>query len=168
MEMELTIKQMTEFLKAMEEMMETQIGSLAAKWNAYQAKADTDHKEIKEDMKIMHGKIDTNRAEMKAMHEEMMAKLDAHHARMIACLGKTEAMDLAAIPEETESETEHKKVPKEHATVKPVGGLRKRHGGWNLAAKGHDQPEKRTQGNCGSRKQLTAAGRKVTRHAGMA
>jgi hypothetical protein len=52
--------------------------------------------------------IRTNRAEMKAGYEQttarLKAKLDAHHERMMACLGKTEATDLEASPEEMESE----------------------------------------------------------------
>jgi hypothetical protein len=47
----------------------------------------------------------------------MMAMLDVHHKRMVASLGKKEAMDLKANPEENESVAECQEVPKEHAAV---------------------------------------------------
>jgi hypothetical protein len=46
-----------------------------------------------------------------------MAMMDSKPQKLEACLGKTEATDLEANPEETESETEHKEVPKEEAIV---------------------------------------------------
>jgi hypothetical protein len=64
--------------------------------------------------------------------------------------------------EEMQSRVEHQEVPKEHASVKPVGGLRKRHRGWNLAAKRRHKLEEQTWGNCGSQKKLIAAGRSGT------
>jgi hypothetical protein len=76
----------------------------------------------------------------------MMAKLDAHHERMKASVNawqeETKANREATEacldskkpnPEEMESGAEHREVPEEHATVKPVGGLMKQHGGRNLA-----------------------------------
>jgi hypothetical protein len=68
-----------------------------------------------------------------------------------SCLGETEAMDLEANTEETESEVEHEEVPKEEATVETSGALKKRHGDWYLAVRSHSQPKKRTQGNGGPR-----------------
>jgi hypothetical protein len=50
--------------------------------------------------------------------------------------------------------------------VKPVGGLRKRHRDRNLAAEHSSQPEERTWGNCGARKALATAGRKMTSRTG--
>jgi hypothetical protein len=92
-------------------------------------------------LKTMQEKKYTNREanqeEMRASHKEMMAILDAHHERMMACLGKTEATDQKTNPEENESVAELQEVPKEHAEVKPVKRLRKRHRGWNLAAEHH-------------------------------
>jgi hypothetical protein len=79
--------------------------------------------------------------EMKAVQEQMLVKLDArnaelgaHHERMVACLGKTEATELKAKPEENESIAEQQEVPKEDAVVKPVKGWKKRHRGRKLAA----------------------------------
>jgi hypothetical protein len=74
----------------------------------------------------------TNRAEMKAGYEEMTAKLEARDERMTACLGKTEATDLEASPEDKESEAEHEKVPTD-AAVKPFGTKKKRHRDRHLA-----------------------------------
>jgi hypothetical protein len=67
-----------------------------------------------------------------------------------------------------ESGVEHQEVPKEHAAVKAVGGLRKQHEGWNLAAECQHKPEERTQGNCGSQKKLASSGREMTHRAGVA
>jgi hypothetical protein len=79
------------------------------------------------------------REEMKAgqefLKEEMLTKLDAHHERMMAgidsqleemeaCLGKTEATDLMANPEETESWAEYEEVPKEEAAAENFGTLK--------------------------------------------
>jgi hypothetical protein len=61
-----------------------------------------------------------------------------------------------------EPEAEYRKVPKEDAVVKPVVGLRKRHRDWNLAAERRQKQKKRTQGYCGSRKRMTAGGRRMT------
>jgi hypothetical protein len=63
---------------------------------------------------------------------------------------------------------EYQEVPKEDALVQPVGGLRKRHRGHNLAEEHHGQPKEWTQGNCGSWKKLAAASRNMTSHAGVA
>jgi hypothetical protein len=71
----------------------------------------------------------------------LVSRRDAHEEGMMACLGKMEVMDLKANPEEIQSEAEHQEVPKEQATVKPVGGLRKRHRGQNLAAERHCKPK---------------------------
>jgi hypothetical protein len=48
-----------------------------------------------------------------------------------------------------------------------LGGLRRRHRGWNLAEERHCQPMEWTQGNCGSQKKLAAASRKMTSRAGV-
>jgi hypothetical protein len=69
--------------------------------------------------------------------------------------GKIETMALKANPEEMESESEHREVPKEDAIVKPVKGRKKRH-------------KELTRGDCGSRRKLAAACRKVSRHAEVA
>jgi hypothetical protein len=75
---------------------------------------------------------------------------------------------LKANPEEIESETDHREVPKEDAVVKPVAGLRKRHRGWNLAAGRRGEPKELNRGDCGSRRKLAAACRKVSRRARIA
>jgi hypothetical protein len=69
------------------------------------------------------------------------------------------ATELEAKPEKKESEAEYEKVFTEQAAVKPVGGLRKRHRGLNLAAELPQIPKERSRGSCGSRKELTVAGR---------
>jgi hypothetical protein len=86
------------------------------------------------------------------------------------------------LPEATEADTEkiepypgmiqsigdHQEVPKEEAAIMLVGGLRKRRRDWNLAARRHQKPKVRIQASCESRKRLTIAYRKMTRHARVA
>jgi hypothetical protein len=71
-------------------------------------------------------------------------------------------------PEETQSEAVHREVPKEGAAAKSSGALRKRHGSRKPATGSRRKPKERPRGNCGSRKKLSAAGRKMTRRAGVA
>jgi hypothetical protein len=81
-----------------------------------QAKADANLEKMKEDIRINQVKVDANPDKMKeemmarleamiqANHEKIMVMLDGHHKRMEAlmdaCLGKTEATNLEANPEE--------------------------------------------------------------------
>jgi hypothetical protein len=72
---------------------------------------DANQKEIKEDVKTNQAKVDANLKEIRTgqehLEEKMMAKMDFQLEKMEACLGKTEATDLEANPEEIESEVEH-------------------------------------------------------------
>jgi hypothetical protein len=124
------------------------------------AKADANVKEIKEDMKTNQTKADAN---LKETNGEMIAKTDSQLEKMKFCLGKTEATDLEAHPEERESEAVHEEVPKEEAAVQSVVALKKRHGDRNLAVGCRRKPKKRTQGNGGSRKKFAATGRGMNR-----
>jgi hypothetical protein len=123
-----------------------------AKTEASQAKTDANLKEIKEAM----------RAGQKLLKEEMVTKFDAHHERMIAridsqlekmeaSLGRTEATDLAASPEEKECVAVHE------AAVETSGALKEQYGDRNLAVWRRGQPNKRTQGNGGPRKKLAVS-----------
>jgi hypothetical protein len=84
---------------------------------------------------------------------------------MIACQEATEAY-----PEKTETNSEemqsglkHWNVPKEHATVKPDRGWRKRHRGQCLAVGHCIQPKKWAKGNGGFWKKLATDQRRMTR-----
>jgi hypothetical protein len=80
-----------------------------------------------------------------------------------------EAMDLKEPdPEGMKSEVEHWEAPKEDAVGKLVKGRKKQHRGWKHAAEQHGEPMEVTQGDCGSQRKLTAACRKVSRHARVA
>jgi hypothetical protein len=68
---------------------------------------------------------------MKADQEETEASLDRKEPTSL----------------ETKSVAVHEEVPKEDASAKPVGGLRKLHRGRNLAAERRQKPKERTQGN---------------------
>jgi hypothetical protein len=62
----------------------------------------------------------------------MMYTLDDPHERMMAHLGRMEATDLEANPEEIQSEAEHREVHEEHATVETGRALNQQHGDQNL------------------------------------
>jgi hypothetical protein len=68
------------------------------------------------------------------MKASLVSWLDAHHESMMACLGKMEATNLEANPEEMQSKVVHREVPKEDAAVKTGRALNKQHRSRNLAA----------------------------------
>jgi hypothetical protein len=76
--------------------------------------------------------------------------------------------DLKANPEEMESEAEHREVSNEHAAVENGKAPSKRHRDWHLAAGCRRKPNELTQGDCGSRRKLATACRKVSCHARVA
>jgi hypothetical protein len=90
---------------------------------------------------------------------EINAVLKANEERMMAIL----KVGL----EEMKSVAEHQEVPKEEAPDKSSGTMKKRHRGRNLAAGRRGEPKERTRENLGSRKELAAARRRTTRHAGV-
>jgi hypothetical protein len=59
-------------------------------------------------------------------------------------------------------------VPKEDAAVKPVGGLKKRHRGWHIAAGRRRKLKEWTQGKDECRKNFTVARKRMTRRARVA
>jgi hypothetical protein len=67
-----------------------------------------------------------------------------------------------------ESEVEHWEVPMEEAAVKSSGTMKKRHRGRQLVAGQLREPKELTPRECGSRKKLAAACRKVSLHAAVA
>lgn len=85
--------------------------------------------------------MDTYQAKMDAAHKMMMAK-ERMEANMNACPRSEESQGFGGKSRgNKESEAEHEKVPKEHATV-------------DLAKKCHGQPEESNEGNCVSQKKL--------------
>jgi hypothetical protein len=94
--------------------------------------------------------------------------VNAWRKETTACQEATEAnpekMEVSV--EDIQSGAEHREVPKEHAALKSVGGLRKRQRSRNLAAERPDQPKERNR--CGFRGKLAAARRKMARSAGVA
>jgi hypothetical protein len=67
-----------------------------------------------------------------------------------------------------QSVEEHHDVPIEEVAVMPVKGLKKRRRGRKSTAGRRGEPKTLNRGNCGSRKKLAAACRKVSRHATVA
>jgi hypothetical protein len=133
--------QMTKFLTAMEEMMETQIDSLLA--------------EMKDDQEEMAARLEAKmNANLREITEDMRDRREetkADREAMEACLEKTDWQ-----------------VPKQHATVKSSEALTKQHRGRNLAAQRLKELKERTRGNCESQKKLAAASRKMTSRTAMA
>jgi hypothetical protein len=126
--------------------------------------------------------MDIHQASTKSTQEEMKAKLDSHDRKLMtimkagkekqeamreACLGKKEAIDLKANPEETKFNEVYEEVLKEEATVETHGALRKWNGDQHLAIRCHGQLKKWTQGDGGSWKKL-ATHRGMTCWAGVA
>jgi hypothetical protein len=61
-----------------------------------------------------------------------------------------------------QSVAEHQVAPKEDAVVKPVEGRKKRHRDRKPAAGRRGEPKKMTRSDCGARRKLVAACRKVS------
>jgi hypothetical protein len=119
-------------------------------------------------LKTVKGIMAKISAKMDAQHKKMMAMLVAHHERTVASLGKMDAKDFKAIPEEMETVTEHEEIPEEDATVMPVGEPRKRRRVCNLAAERSQKMKERTRGKSRFKRKLAAACRKVSRLAKVA
>lgn len=68
--------------------------------------------ENRELLKAMQEVTDAYQAKMDAAQEKMMAKLNAQDERIMPCIGKTEATNLMANPEQMQSGAEHREDPK--------------------------------------------------------
>jgi Fe2+ transport system protein B len=111
-----------------QERMERQIGSLVS---IMEAARKTDRDEMKQEISAHQEHI---KGMMETQFASLATKLDSWRKDMQANQEASKTIDLKANPEEMESKSEHQEIPKEHATVKPVGGLRKQHRGRKLAA----------------------------------
>jgi hypothetical protein len=89
---------------------------------------------------------------MKTQFCSLTAKLDGWRKEMQADREASRTTDLKANPEEMESGTEHREVPKEEAAVKLSGTTKKRHKGRSGAAGRCGKPEELTREFCGSRR----------------
>jgi hypothetical protein len=85
--------------------------------------------------------------------------------KLIACLGKTDANREKINHGMMQSVVEHQNVPSEEVAVMSVGEPRKRRTVGKSTAGRREEPKERIRGNCGSRRKLAAACRKVSRHA---
>jgi hypothetical protein len=87
-----------------------------------------------------------------------------------ACQETTEASLERKEPasDKMESEAEHWEAPEKDAIVKPVEGQKKRHKGRKQAAGRRREPKELSRGDCGSRRKLAAAFRKVSQRATVA
>jgi hypothetical protein len=115
------------------------------------AKIDAMHEDMKTGRDQRKAERKADQEQRKRMREEIFAK-----------------MDLKANPEERQSVGEHQEIPKEEATVMPVGEPKKRRRNRNLAAERRQKLKERTRGYCGSRNRVTVADRKVSRRAAVA
>jgi hypothetical protein len=114
-------------------------------------------------MYVIIAKMDAHQERMTASVNAWWKEMTACQEAMEACLGKTEAMNLLASPEEIESEAEY-----EEAAVKTFGALKEQYEDWHLAVRRQGQLKRWTQGNSGSQKKLATGCRRMTRHAGVA
>jgi hypothetical protein len=135
------------------------------KMDTMQEKVDADREEMKQGIRAGEEHL---KEEMKAQMSSVVSWMDAQHERMMACLGRMEATGLKGNAEETQSEAEHREVPKEQAEAETGRAPKKQYRGQNLAAECCSQPEEQTQGNGGSWKKLTATGMRMTCHAKVA
>jgi hypothetical protein len=113
---------------------------------------------MKENMQEMTARME---AKLDTSYKKMMAMLDAHHERIMASLGRAEATDFKAIPEEMESVMEHQEIPKEDNAVMPGGEPKKWRRVCNLAVEHRQKMKERTQGKSGYRRKSAATCRKV-------
>jgi hypothetical protein len=105
---------------------------------------------------------------LQLFEEMMMAMLDAHHKSLMASLGLAETNIEKTVhgAEMTQSVEEHQDIPTEDAAVaKPANEQRKWHRSQKSTAGRRREPKELTRGNCGSRRKLAAACRKVPHHA---
>jgi hypothetical protein len=86
---------------------------------------------------------------------------DEWKAEMMACLGKTEATDLETNSEMIQPVGEHQEVPKEQSSLETGRAPKKKHKSRCLASERRQKPKEGTRGNCGFRKRLAVAGRKM-------
>jgi hypothetical protein len=71
---------------------------------------------------------------------------------------KLDTTDLEANPEKSDAVAEHQEAPKEETAVETIEVFIDQNGDHHLAVRHRRQPKKRTQGDGGSRNNLTAAG----------
>jgi hypothetical protein len=103
-----------------------------------------------------------NQAEMRSIIDEWMTDIKDARKETTTC---NKAKKTVLDPEMMQSVEEHQEVPRENAIVKSVKGRKKRRRGRKSTAGRRGEPKKLTRGNCGSRRKLAVACRKVSRHA---
>jgi hypothetical protein len=200
-------------IKAMQEWMEKQIGSLLsdrdelkqeiradqeqmlakmeANTKATQERMDKNLKDLKEDIKFgqvevrsivraFHDKMDACIANRRDDQEETMSCQEMMEPRLEceepisddikACHEATEANTekIEPIQGMMQSVAEHQVAPKEDVIVKPVKERKKRHRGRKPATERRGEPKEMTRGDCGCRRKLAAACRRVSHHARVA
>jgi hypothetical protein len=151
--------------------------------DANQTKTDDNQEGMDIDLKETREEIKSGQAEMKSIVNAFQEKMDASIANRkedrketMSCQVTTtchEATDtdlenIEPDPGTMQSVEEHQEIPKEAAAVMPVGGLGKRRRDRNLAAGRRQKPKGRFQASRESRRRLTVAGRKMSRHSRVA
>jgi hypothetical protein len=124
--------------------------------------------------------LKTMQERMNASHNEMLDKIEARMGGLLTdindtrketmtCQGNTKARLEGEEPTSVDMRPEAvQQVPREDATVMPVGGPKKRRRDRNPDARHRGKPKERTQGKDGCRKNLVAARRGTTRRAAVA
>jgi hypothetical protein len=103
---------------------------------------------------------------MEEIVEAFLTKIGVIREKTTTCDEATEKTEPG--PDMMQSAEEHQDVPREEAAVMPVRGLRKRRRVWKLAAERRQKPKEATRGHCGSRRRVTVAGKRTSRHATVA
>jgi hypothetical protein len=172
-----------EFLKAiLAEMKEEMMTKMDANKERLEAKLHADREEKKAERAAMHEKLiaksdaDLAEAKMDTNKEKMTARLDAmiednsekcETTRNTHVPGRKEPNPekMEANTVEVKSVVVHEEFRTEAAAVKSSGTMKKRNRVRHLAAGRDGEPRELNRGNCGLRRNLAAAWRKVSRRA---
>jgi hypothetical protein len=164
-------------MKAMKEMIEAnqaKMDASQARLGAIQAETKAILKEMKEDnnekFEVLQGTLVFRVDIHQEKTEATVHSLSTWRRETMACQEMTEANLECKEPtsEDMEPKVEDQKAPKEGAAVRSSGALKNQHRGHYLVAVHHREPKERTQGNCGSQRNLASARRRMTFWPGVA
>jgi hypothetical protein len=157
---------------------------------ASQERADARQEKVNAEMKASQERASAEmkalQAEIKAAYAKMEARADARHVRFLASLDRLtsygkgtttyqtettrpremkDAIKMEINPEETETSVECQELLMEEVDVDAVGSSEDQYGDRRLVVRHWRDAKKRTQDSVGSRQKLSAARKRVMRHA---
>jgi hypothetical protein len=99
---------------------------------------------------------------MRSIVNACLADMKDDRKETVSCQVTAACLDSKELnPEDMESEVEHRDIPTEEAAVKSSGTVKKRYRGRHKAVGRRGEPKELTRGDCGSRRKLAAACRKM-------